>query len=185
MILPIYTYGQPVLKKETEEIDKDYPQLDELIDNMFETMEKSDGVGLAAPQVGLSIRLVVIGLDCLSEDYPQYKDFNKAFINPYIEEYGTETDGYEEGCLSFPGIHEKVIRPTKVRVSYLDRDFNEHDEWIDGFLARVIQHEVDHLDGTCFVDRLSPLRKQMVKGKLKNLHDGKFYCDYKVKPLKK
>ena len=127
MILPIYTYGQGVLKKETEEIDSSYEGLDQLIKDMFETLRKSEGVGLAAPQVGLSIRLAVVDLDVMSDDAPEFKDYFKTFINPYIE----ETDGamvpYEEGCLSFPGIHEKVTRPTRIRVRYEDAERNAHD----------------------------------------------------------
>lgn len=182
MILPIYTYGQPVLRKEAEEIDADYPQLAELIQNMWDTLARSEGIGLAAPQVGLSIRLVVIDLDVISEDLPQYKGFRRVYINPYIEEYDeSETDVLEEGCLSLPGIHEKVRRPTRVRLSWQDEVWQEHDEWIDGYLARVVQHEVDHLDGEVFTDRLTGLRKQMVKSSLNDLLKGRFSCSYKVK----
>lgn len=184
MILPIYTYGQPVLRKETQEIDANYPQLKELIDNMFETLTKSEGVGLAAPQIGLDIRLAIIDLDVLSEDFPEYKDFRKAYINPHIIDEGDETVSMEEGCLSIPGIHEPVRRPVKIRVKYLDEDFDEHDEWVEGYLARVMQHEFDHLDGRVFTDRLSPLRKQMIKSKLFSLLKGKFHCSYKTKSAK-
>ena len=185
MILPIYVYGQPVLRKVAEDITPDYPNLKELIANMFETMVHADGVGLAAPQIGLPIRVVTITLDPLSEEYPEFKDFNKAYINPHILEYDdTETDSMEEGCLSLPGIHEPVRRPTRIRVSYLDEDFQPHDEWVEGYLARVMQHEFDHLDGKMFVDHLSMLRKQMVKGKLGNLLKGNFRCAYKVKTKK-
>ncbi len=182
MILPIYTYGQPVLRQVAEDIDSDYPQLSELIQNMWDTLERSEGIGLAAPQVGLSIRLIVIDLDPLSEDMPQYKDFKRVYINPYIEEYDeTETDVSEEGCLSLPGIHEKVRRPTRIRLSWQDEQFQEHEEWIDGYLARVIQHEVDHLEGEVFTDHLKGLRRQMVKTGLNNILKGKFSCSYKVK----
>ena len=182
MILPIYTYGQPVLRKEAVDITPDYPGLKELIADMFETMFRSDGVGLAAPQIGKSIRLAVISLDVMKEDFPEYAGFNKAFINPHILEFDdTETESMEEGCLSLPGIHEPVRRPTRIRVKYLDEDFQEHDEWVDGFLARVMQHEFDHLDGHVFVDRISPLRKQMVRGKLNALVKGKVRCNYKIK----
>ena len=123
MILPIYIYGQPVLRKESEDIATDYPNLKELLANMFETMEEANGVGLAAPQIGLNIRVVVIDLDVLSEDFPEYKGFKKGFINPHIIEYDdTDTVSLEEGCLSLPGISEKVTRPTKVHVQYLDED---------------------------------------------------------------
>ncbi len=184
MILPIYTYGQSVLRKESEDITPDYPGLKELIADMFETMYKSDGVGLAAPQIGRAIRLAVISLDVLKDDYPEYADFNRAYINPHIIEADeTETLSMEEGCLSLPGIHEPVRRPTRIRVKYMDEDWNEHDEWVEGYLARVMQHEFDHLDGKVFTDRLSPLRKQMVKSKLGALLKGKVQCGYKVKPL--
>jgi peptide deformylase len=165
-----------------EDIDSDYPQLSELIQNMWDTLERSEGIGLAAPQVGLSIRLIVIDLNPLSEDMPQYKDFKRVYINPYIEDYDeTETDVSEEGCLSLPGIHEKVRRPTRIRLSWQDEQFQEHEEWIDGYLARVIQHEVDHLEGEVFTDHLKGLRRQMVKTGLNNILKGKFSCSYKVK----
>ena len=182
MILPIYTYGQPVLRKVAEEIDETYPELGTLIQNMWDTLAKSEGIGLAAPQVGLSIRLIVIDLDVISEDMPQYEGFRRVFINPYIEEYDdTETDVSEEGCLSLPGIHEKVRRPTRIRLTWQDEQFQEHDEWIEGYLARVVQHEVDHLEGEVFTDRLSGLRRQMVKRGLNDIARGKFSCSYKVK----
>lgn len=182
MILPIYTYGQPVLRKEAVDITPDYPNLKTLIADMFETMYRSDGVGLAAPQIGKAIRLVVITLDSLKEDFPEYAGFNKAYINPHILEVdNTKTESMEEGCLSLPGIHEPVRRPTRIRVKYLDEDFNEHDEWVEGFLARVMQHEFDHLDGHVFIDRISPLRKQMIRSKLNALLKGKVSCNYKIK----
>ena len=151
MILPIYTYGQPVLRKETEEIDADYPNLKQIIQDMWDTLERSHGVGLAAPQVGLPIRLAIIDLD----------------------------------CLSLPGLSEKVTRPTRIRVSYLDENFEEHEEWVDGFLARVMQHEFDHLDGVVYTDHLKGLRRQLMAPKLKQLVKGIFRADYKVKPLRK
>lgn len=182
MILPIYTYGMSVLRKESEDIGPDYPGLKQLIADMFETMYHSDGVGLAAPQIGKAIRLVVITLDVLKEDYPEYAGFNKAYINPHILEYDdTHTETMEEGCLSLPGIHEPVKRPTRIRVKYQDEDFQEHEEWVEGYLARVMQHEFDHLDAHLFVDRLTPLRKQMVRTKLGQMLKGKFRCSYKVK----
>ena len=182
MILPIYTYGQPVLRQVAEDIDSAYPELPQLIQNMWETLARSEGIGLAAPQVGLSIRLIVIDLDPISEDMPQYKDFRRVYINPYIEEYDdSETDVSEEGCLSLPGVHEKVRRPTRIRLSWQDEQFQEHDEWIDGYLARVVQHEVDHLDGEVFTDHLTGLRRQLVKTKLTDIIKGRFSCSYKVK----
>ena len=186
MTLPIFTYGMPVLRKASDDITPDYPNLKELIADMFETMYKSDGVGLAAPQIGLNIRLVVITLDALKDDFPEYANFNKAYINPHIVEFDdTETETMDEGCLSLPGIHEAVRRPTRIRVQYLDEDFQEHDEWVTGFLARVMQHEFDHLEGTMFVDRLTPLRKQLIRSKLKQLTQGKYRCSYRTKPVRR
>ena len=186
MIYPIYTYGQPVLRKVAEDIPVDYPDLQQLIADMFETLTESEGIGLAAPQIGKAIRLVVIDLDVLADDMPEYKEFRRPFINPHIVEYDdTETDSQEEGCLSLPAIHEKVTRPTRIRVQWLDGDLQQHDEWIDGFLARVMQHEFDHLDGKMFIDRISPLRKQLIKNKLKALLQGRFRCGYKTKLLQK
>ena len=186
MILPIYIYGQPVLRKVAEDITPDYPELKTLITNMWETLADSEGIGLAAPQVGLDIRLVVIDLDPLSEDLPEYKDFRQVYINAHIVEYDeTNTDASEEGCLSLPAIHEKVIRPTRIRVQWMDENFQAHDWWIDGYLARVMQHEFDHLDGKMFIDRISPLRKQLIKSKLKALTQGRYRCGYKTKPVRR
>ena len=183
MILPIYIYGQPVLRKVAEDVTPEYPELKTLIANMFETLDASNGVGLAAPQIGLAIRVVVIDLDVLSEEFPEYKGFRKAFINAHILEYDDESKkaSSEEGCLSIPGISEKVTRPTRIHVKYLDEEMKEHDEWVEGYLARVMQHEFDHLEGTMFIDRLSPLRKNMIAGKLKNILKGKFRCSYRTK----
>ena len=184
MILPIYTYGQPVLRKVAEDIPADYPGLDGLIADMFDTLDASEGIGLAAPQVGKPIRLSVIDLDVVSDTYPEYKGFRRAFINPRIAEVdeSSKKETYEEGCLSIPGIHEKVARHTRVRVTYTDRDGTAHDEWVEGFLARVMQHEFDHLDATLFTDRISHLRKQLVAKKLKNIAQGKYSCHYKTRP---
>ena len=185
MILPIYTYGQPVLRKEAQDITSDYPELKKFIEDMWETLAQSEGIGLAAPQVGRDVRVVCIDLDLLSEDLPEYKDFRKVYINAHIEEYDdSETDTSEEGCLSLPAIHEKVVRPTRIRVKYMDEDFQEHDEWVDGYLARVMQHEFDHLDGKMFIDRISPLRKQFIKSKLQAILKGKSHPEYKFKGAK-
>lgn len=181
MILPIYLYGQAVLRKETEEITADYPELPKLLENMYETLVKSEGVGLAAPQVGLAIRLFIVDLRPLAEEDPQYKDYTKTFINPEIIEYSDETDTYEEGCLSIPGIHESVARSKKVLINYLDENFEEHEEWFEGFPARVVQHEYDHLEQKVFTDRINPIRKQLIKAKLTNVIKGRVYCDYKTK----
>lgn len=186
MILPIYTYGQPVLRKVSQDIDADYPELDSLIANMVETLADSEGIGLAAPQIGLNIRLVIIDLDVISDDLPEYKDYKRVFINPHIIEYDdTETETMEEGCLSLPGIHENVKRPTRIHVKYLDRDFVEHEEWISGYLARVMQHEFDHLDAKMFVDRITPLRKQLIKNKLKAIMTGRYRCAYRTRPARR
>ena len=186
MILPIYTYGQPVLRKVSQDIDADYPELDSLIANMVETLADSEGIGLAAPQIGLNIRLVIIDLDVISDDLPEYKDYKRVFINPHIIEYDdTETETMEEGCLSLPGIHENVKRPTRIHVKYLDKDFVEHDEWISGYLARVMQHEFDHLDAKMFVDRITPLRKQLIKNKLKAIMTGRYRCAYRTRPARR
>ena len=184
MILPIYIYGQPVLRKVAEDITPEYPNLKQLIEDMFETMDRADGCGLAAPQIGLPIRLVVIDLDVMSDDFPEYKGCRRAFINPHIIETNDETKSTEEGCLSLPGIHEPVRRPTRIRVKYMDEEFQEHDEWVDGFQACCMQHEFDHLEGKMFIDHLSALRKQMIKGKLNNMLKGNVRCSYKVKTVK-
>ncbi len=185
MILPIYIYGQPVLRKVAEDIDSSYPELGQLIQNMWETLAESDGVGLAAPQIGLSIRLVVIDLDTISDDMSEYSGFKRVYINPHIVEFDdTETQSAEEGCLSLPGIHEKVTRPTRIRVNYLDEQFQPHDEWVEGFLARVMQHEFDHLEGRVFTDHVKGLRRQLISRKLSDLVKGDFSCAYKVKVRK-
>lgn len=182
MTLPIYIYGQPVLRKVAQDIPVDYPELDKLIANMWETLAESEGIGLAAPQIGKDIRVVVIDLDVLSDDLPEYKGYRSVFINAHIVEYDeSQTDTMEEGCLSLPAIHERVTRPTRIRVQWLDEKMQPHDEWVEGYLARVMQHEFDHLEGKVFVDRISPLRKQLIKNKLRALLQGKFRCGYKTK----
>ena len=174
-----------MLRKMAEDITPEYPNLKELIQNMYDTLDRSEGIGLAAPQIGLAIRLVVINLDILSEDMPEYKGYIHTFINAHIVEYDdTEKDVSEEGCLSLPGLHEKVTRPTRIRVQYMDENFVEHDEWVSGYLARVMQHEFDHLDGKVFTDHIMGIRKQMIKGKLNSLLKGNFSCNYKVKVRK-
>ena len=182
MVLPIYILGQPVLRKVAEDIPTDYPNLDEFLKDMWDTLAESEGIGLAAPQVGKSIRVVVIDLDVLSDDMPEYKDFRQVYINPHIVEYDdSETDSLEEGCLSLPAIHEKVTRPKRIHVQWLDEKMQPHDEWVDGYLARVMQHEFDHLEGKVFTDRVSSLRKQLIKNKLKALLQGRYRCGYKTK----
>ncbi len=183
MILPIYTLGQPVLRKVAEDIPTDYPNLQQLVADMYETMAASDGIGLAAPQIGKSIRVVVIDLDPLSEDFPEYKGFHHAYINPHIIEVDESAPmaTMAEGCLSLPGIHEKVTRPTRIHVKYLDEELQPHDEWVEGYLARVMQHEFDHLEGHVFTDRITPFRRQLIKNKLKAVSEGRFRCGYKTK----
>ncbi len=183
MILPIYVYGQPVLRKVAQDITPDYPELKELIQNMYDTLDNSNGVGLAAPQIGKAIRLVVIDLDVLKEDFPEYAGYRKTFINAHVLgfEENPETETLEEGCLSIPGLSENVTRPKKVHVKYMDEDFNEHDEWVEGYAARVMQHEFDHLEGKVYTDRVNALRKNLIGGKLKNIVKGKFRCAYKTK----
>lgn len=186
MVLPIYTYGQPVLRQEAEEIDSTYPNLQQTIHDMWDTLAKSEGIGLAAPQVGLPIRLVIIDLDPLAEDYPEYAGFRHVYINPYIEEYDeSETDTSSEGCLSLPGLSEKVTRPTRIHVTYQDENFQEHDEWVEGYLARVMQHEFDHLDGVLYTDHVKGLRRKLLMPKLQGLSRGNFSCHYKVKLLRR
>ncbi len=181
MKYPITVYGDPLLRRTAKEIDKDDPQLKEIIENMWETMYYSDGVGLAAPQVGKSIRLFIVDASSGADEEPELKDFKKVFINPTI----LETDGEEwimnEGCLSLPDIREDVSRPDEVTINYFDEDFNEHEETFKGFAGRVIQHEYDHLEGVLFIDHLSALRKRLLKGKLQNIAKGKVKPFYRIK----
>ena len=181
MILPMYLYGQSVLRKVAEPIEKDYPELQTLIDNMFETMYKSDGVGLAAPQIGLGIRVVVIDASPMADEEPSLANSKMALINPHIESFEGENVSMEEGCLSLPGIHESVTRKNTIHITYMDENFVEHDEVISGYLARVIQHEYDHLEGHVFTDRISPIRRQLITNKLQNIAKGKVNCNYKTK----
>ncbi|MDR1809678.1 MAG: peptide deformylase [Prevotella sp.] len=184
MILPIYLYGQEALRKPTREIAPDELNIKELVGNMFETMYRANGVGLAAPQIGLDIRLFVIDLEPMAEDDAQYAGFKKVFINPRIIETSAETEAKEEGCLSLPGINESVIRPKQIKITYFDENFAEHTEEYGDFFARCIQHEYDHIEGIVFTDKISGIRKQLIKSKLGNLAKGKAKCSYKVKPLK-
>lgn len=181
MIYPIMLYGSPVLRKETVDIDSSYPEVKKLIEDMFATMYNADGVGLAAPQIGLSIRLFVVDIDCLGDEHPEYKGFKKVFINPRIVEESEELESYDEGCLSLPGINESVKRPMRIRVQYLNENFEPCDEVFEHFKARVVQHEYDHLECHVFTDRISPIRRQMNKGKLTAMTKGKVRCHYKVK----
>ena len=181
MIYPIVIYGNPVLRKASVNIDASHPDFKKLVDDMWITLGEASGVGLAAPQVGLAIRLFILDLRPLADEEPQYKDYTKTFINPEIIDYSDETDTSDEGCLSIPGIHESVARSKKVLINYLDENFVEHEEWVEGFPARAIQHEYDHLEQKMFVDRINPIRKQLIKAKLSNVIKGRVYCDYKTK----
>ena len=185
MILPVYLYGQPVLRKEAEEVPQDYPDLKVLVSNMFETMYHADGVGLAGPQVGLSLRLLVIDADVLADDFPECKGFKRTMINPVFLEKSEETDSMAEGCLSLPGIHEKVSRSVRIRIKYQDADFVEHEEELSGFAARVVQHECEHLTGHVFIDNVSAIRRQLNKGKLNNIIKGSVRCSYRAKAIGK
>ncbi len=181
MILPIYTYGNAVLRKQTEKINANYPELNSLISNMFDTMYQADGVGLAAPQIGLAIRLLVIDLAPLMEDDPELGVFKVTMINPEMLEKSTEEVAGEEGCLSIPGVHETVIRAKKIKIKYFDSEFNEHVEEFEDYKARVVQHEYDHLEGHLFTDRVTPIRRQLLKSRLTTIIKGKASCSYKVK----
>ena len=181
MILPIYTYGNAVLRRHTEEISVNYPELNSLINNMYETMYHAEGVGLAAPQVGLSIRLLIIDLAPFKEDDPELGAFKVVMINPTILERSEEQVSGEEGCLSIPGVHEMVLRAEKIKIKYMDVDFNEHIEEFEGYKARVVQHEYDHLEGHLFTDRVTPIRRQLLKSRLTSIVKGKASCSYKIK----
>jgi peptide deformylase len=184
MILPIYLHGQPVLRKEAEEVPTDYPELKQLIDDMFETMYAADGVGLAAPQIGRSLRLFVIDATPWAEDDPAMADMKKVFVNAEIYERSEKTVGMEEGCLSFPKIHEMVERPETIRIRYRDENGVARDEEFTGKAARVIQHEYDHIEGKVFVDRISPLRRTLIRSKLNAFERGRYSASYKCKPVK-
>lgn len=196
MILPIVAYGDPVLKKEAEEIDKDYPDLDKLISDMFETMYNAQGVGLAAPQIGKSIRLFIVDGSPFADDDDQdsepdpkavgMENFKKVFINPIIEEEEGEEWGFQEGCLSIPKIREEVFRKEKIHVTYYDENWNFHEESFDGYAARIIQHEYDHIDGILFTDHLSPFKRRLLQKRLQVISKGDVSVDYKMKfPLMK
>lgn len=184
MILPIYAYGQPVLRKKAQEITPDYEGLKSLIGDMFETMYDSNGIGIAAPQIGLSIRLFIID-GTVIEDEPSTKDLKKIFINAEIlEEFDTPWD-YEEGCLSIPFIRVNVKRPAQITIRYCDENFIEKTETYDGIAARIIQHEYDHIQGILFTDRINPLKRNMLKKKLQNISNGSVNVHYKMKFSKK
>jgi len=185
MKYPITVYGDPILRKRAEAIEKDKEGLNEILENMWETMYYADGVGLAAPQTGLSIRLFVIDASSGADEEPELQDFRKVFINPEIIELTGEKWVMNEGCLSLPEIREEVTRPDTVRLKYFDENFTEHDEVYSGFAGRVIQHEYDHLEGKLFIDYLSPLRKRLLKSRLNDISRGNIQTKYKIKvPVK-
>ncbi|MDD2195953.1 MAG: peptide deformylase [Bacteroidales bacterium] len=181
MIKPVYVYGSSVLRRVAEDITPDYPNLNQLYEDMFETMYQSDGIGLAAPQIGLSIRVFVIDASPLADEHPDMKDFKKIFINAKITERIGNPILFNEGCLSIPNIREDVERPETVTIEYLDENFAPHIEKFEGLAARIIQHEYDHLDGILFTDRVSPIRRQLLKSKLNAIAKGKFSASYRVK----
>ena len=186
MILPIVAYGDPVLKQKAEEITKDYKSLDKLIDNMFETMYSASGVGLAAPQIDKSIRLFIVDASPFGEDEDdpesvKVKDFKEVFINAEIIEREGEEWAFQEGCLSIPNIREDVFRESNIRIKYYDRDWNYQEKEFDGYAARIVQHEYDHIEGILFTDLLNPLKKRMLKGKLQDITKGNVDINYKMK----
>lgn len=188
MILPIVGYGDPVLRKKGADISKDDPKLKEIVENMFETMYNAYGVGLAAPQVGLSLRIFVIDTTPFSEDedlskeeQEQLNGFKKSFINPTIVNEEGDEWAFNEGCLSIPDVREDVFRKEKITIEYYDEDFNKHTDVYDGLVARVIQHEYDHIEGVLFTDKISSLKKRLIKKKLQNIMEGKVNADYKMK----
>ncbi len=188
MILPIVAYGDPVLKKKAKPITPDYPNLSELLDNMYQTMYGASGVGLAAPQIGLAIRVFLVDTSPFADDesftpeeQEQLKNFKKTFINAEILEEEGDEWAFSEGCLSIPGINEDVFRKPVVTIKYQDEDFNTHTQTYTGLIARVIQHEYDHIEGVLFTDKLSSLKKRLIKGKLTNISKGKCSAEYRMK----
>ena len=184
MIYPIVIYGSQVLRNRSVDIDSSYPDFKKLVEDMFLTLEEASGVGLAAPQIGKNIRLFVVDCTPWGDENPELAEYRRVFVNPEIYERSEETSLFEEGCLSLPGIHENVRRPVRVKMRYLDENFEPHDEEFDGLPARVIQHEYDHLEGTVFTDRVNPLRKTLIRGKLTSMGKGKYTAAYKTKQVK-
>lgn len=181
MIHPIYVIGTDVLRKEGKNLEiKKTEELDKLVSDMFETMKVSEGVGLAAPQIGKSLKLFVIDLSSLADEKPELKDYKKVFINAKILDYSGDMVKMNEGCLSLPGLREDILRHDKVHIQYYDENLNFHDELLTGFPARVMQHEYDHTYGVLFTDRVPKVKKVLIKNKLKSLSAGKFKADYKT-----
>jgi len=184
MVHPIVVYGSPILRKTAKDIERDFKGLDTLINDMFESMDKSDGMGLAAPQIGKSLRLFVTDGSSLVEDVPSMGDFKKVYINARLVEEDGEPWAFNEGCLSLPKIREDVLRKPRIRLQYYDENWQFHDEYFDGVKARIIQHEYDHTDGILFIDRISPIRKKLLKGKLNDITKCKVDVDYKIRVMK-
>lgn len=180
MLLPIYAYGQSVLRKEGQDITPDYPGLDKLISDMWETMYHANGVGLAAPQIGKSIRLFVVDTVQMMEEGEEDEGIKQVFINARKVEEAGDPWTYEEGCLSIPDIRGDVDRPEQVKMQYLDENFTEHTKVFTGLNARVVQHEYDHIDGILFTEHLKPVKKQLIRRKLENIRKGKAKVDYKM-----
>jgi peptide deformylase len=181
MILPVMAYGEPVLKKKATEINADYENLKQLIADMWETMYHANGVGLAAPQIGKSIRLFVVDASPFNEDEEHLKDFKKVFINAQMLEEKGEEWAFSEGCLSIPGIRGDVMRKGIITMRYMDENFVEHTESFGGIAARIIQHEYDHTEGILFIERISPIKRTLIKGKLADIQKGKVDVDYKMR----
>ncbi len=181
MVLPIYAYGHPILKKVAAPFDKDFKGLESLLDNMWETMYHAKGVGLAAPQIGHSIRLFLVDTIQIQKEGEENLGIKKAFINAEILEEHGEFWSYEEGCLSIPKINGDVERTTHVKIKYYDSDFNEYIEEYDGMSARVIQHEYDHIEGHLFVEKLNPLKRRLIQKKLENIKKGRITADYTLR----
>ena len=188
MILPIIAYGHPVLRKKADPITKDYPELDKLIEDMFDTMYQANGIGLAAPQVGKSIRLFIVNATPFADDEDLSEEerdilatFKKVFINPQIVKETGDEWAFNEGCLSIPDIREDVFRQPEITIEYHDENFKKHTETYTGIAARIIQHEYDHIEGVLFTDLLSPLKKRLIKSKLKNISQGKIKVDYAMR----
>lgn len=188
MLLPVYLYGHPVLRQIAADVDAGEltGELATLIENMWETMYHSDGVGLAAPQVGKSLRLVVLDGSALADNFPECADSRMCLINPVVTPAEDAVMvAYEEGCLSLPGLSESVKRPDRIHMSWLDEKLQLHEADFHGFLARIIQHECDHLEGKVYIDHISPIRKQLIKSKLNNIVRGRVSCAYRTKAAPK
>jgi len=178
MILPIIAYGNPILRKKCENISRNYNKLNDLISNMWDTMYASSGVGLAAPQIGLSIRIFIVDASPFSDERLKLSTFKKVFINPELITTTNKLNTFNEGCLSIPDVREDVIRENEIIIKYYDENFNKHELELNGLRARVVQHEFDHIEGVLFTDKLSTFKKKLIKGKLNNISKGNIKSDY-------